>query len=136
MYWNLGQVHLAMGAVEAAHEVLREGLRHSRATGYEAHVGQILNEMVRVHVRLGDVDRAEATAREALEVAERTGDKWLETSVRAARGTSAAAAGWKREGKREAGPLTLSRHPVGGRRPLDACGTTPAVRGSARARPA
>lgn len=93
VYWNLGQVHLAMGALEAAHEALSEGLHFSRATGFEAHVGQILNELVRVHVRRGDLERAETTAREALELADRTGDKWLETSVLAAYGLSAAASG-------------------------------------------
>lgn len=89
VYWTLGQAHMSNGAVAEAQMHLEEGLRFIQETGFQAQEGYLLQELARVHLALGDADRAEVYSLEALNRALATGDAIVETGARVAYGQAA-----------------------------------------------
>jgi hypothetical protein len=86
-------VHLEVGAVEQARAWLEKGLEFSRRIRFQTLVGHTLNHLSRVLLHLGDPLGAARACAEALPHAHDSGDKWLITSLLAARGMAERAAG-------------------------------------------
>ncbi len=89
VHWTLAEAYLGLGDIEEARGTLDRGLEIAHETGFRNQVGHLLCDLVLVHLEASDVRKAEALAKQALEAAVVSGDKWLEATVRSRWGWSA-----------------------------------------------
>jgi tetratricopeptide (TPR) repeat protein len=73
----LGWAAAEEGEVEGGVRVVRDGIRGLQATGAELRLPYYLGILAALHLRSGQFDDASAVVRQALEVAARTGERWV-----------------------------------------------------------
>ncbi|MDZ7802089.1 MAG: NB-ARC domain-containing protein [Trueperaceae bacterium] len=86
-----GLLRLLAGDPGGATDAVCEGLDRSRRVGYGTATANLLEVLARAEFARGDLAAAEAACDEALRITTDTGDVWLGTSMRALKGTLAAA---------------------------------------------
>lgn len=93
VYWLTGKTYAGIGVLEQASWWLQRALGFAREAGFETMVGHAMDDLTRVQLRLGDVEAALAVCETALPAATASGDRWLQTSLLAAKGMAVLAAG-------------------------------------------
>jgi hydrogenase-4 transcriptional activator len=72
---SLGELRMLRGDLKEAREYLDRAVEHAKKSGKRWYAAQALRTLTRCHISLGLIEEAIETAGEALEVAERIGDR-------------------------------------------------------------
>lgn len=93
VYWMTGKTYAGIGVLEQASWWLQRALTFAREARFTTMVGHAMDDLARVQLRLGDVAAALAVCDAALPAATASGDRWLQTSLLAAKGMAMLASG-------------------------------------------